>query len=250
MRIVCILGLIFLSSCATIHKGNWAKPVRNETEEEKYARNKKLVGSKYRLRNATDSGMLVSYEWNSDYSEGYFRYLDFTFENTTPEFKKIEEVSISFKNKEKVKEVFFLKGAPLASFLKGQALKIQIKNRNKAVVAGVMAGVAAGAAASASDSNYANYNSGLVTMAAASAVMNKKANINEFPEEHMFGSKERFLIPPGLALTKYLVMYSKNPDVFGELKTMYVTYRLKDGQEEKLELELKHWWQASKKKRY
>jgi len=216
-----------VSSCATIHKVNFAKPTAKKKDEGFFSRNK------------TDSGLLISFDWNIKYSGSYFKYMDFTFENKSPDWIKIEKIGVSFDEKAKSSKISFLKGAPLLAFLKGKELEIKINEQNVAALRGAIAGLAVTATATLSDSSYQDYQRGLVTATLISEVSNsKKGAVNEFPEEHLFGPKIKFLVPPGLALTKYLVLYSRNPEFLESISNIYITYHLKDGTSEEVVLDV------------
>lgn len=240
-----LITFLLLSSCATVHKGNWAKQVNSKKSSSKkksikvkfdpYAKGKKQRG----IKSKTESGMIVSYQWNKNYSDKYFKYMELTFENSSPKWKKVEKIGIEFSDKSRKSKLYFLKGAPLAAFLKGKRLQLSVRSRNNAMIVGALAGFAAGAAATSSNNSYSNYQAGLVSVAVASSVANKSSQMsNVFPEEHLFGSKDKFLIPPGLAIEKYIVFNSENEENFKNMDKMYVTYILKSGEREKLELDI------------
>ncbi len=233
-----LLLSIFLSSCATIHKGKFAKQLNKENKKES---EEVATGYYYQSSNSskrerqTDSGLLVSYGWNKNYEDKYFKCLEFTFENNSKEWRKIDKIGITFDKITKSNEIFFLNGAPLASFLKAKELAIAVQARNAAAFAGVMAGVAASAGARNND--YNNFNTGLIAMSIANNMeKNIKSAINQYPEEHLFGSKDKFLIPPNLAITKYLVFYTKDNENFKSLDKLFLTYELKNGKKETLEM--------------
>ena len=245
-----LLSLLILTSCAQLHKGKFAKQVNpqgqglDKSETKKKERfNPYNGGNKSYRRNKskTDSGMLVSYGWNRTYQDRHFRYLEFTFENTSKDWKKIEKVGVKFGKEADSGNIFFLKRAPLSSFLKAKNLAIQIQKKNDAMLAGALAGIAASANASSSN-NYNNFNSGLISMAVAGSIAKGSKNVNEFPEEHLFGSKEKFLIPPGMAITKYLVFYTKESEKFNTLKNLYVSYQMKDQKKEQILLDVSSRW--------
>ena len=79
-------------------------------------------------------------------------------------------------------------------------------------------------------------------MAVAGSIAKGSKNVNEFPEEHLFGSKEKFLIPPGMAITKYLVFYTKESEKFNTLKNLYVSYQMKDQKKEQILLDVSSRW--------
>lgn len=234
----------FIVSCASIHKGNYAKQVKKKKDQDSESRdsasNKRKMSSSW--GNETDAGLVISYEWNTKFNDKHFKYLDFTFENKSSKWKKVEKVGLKFLDGNVEKNIFFLKGAPLAAFLQGKELKLKVQAENQAAWLGAIAATAASARTSSSHADYRNYNQGLVTIALATSISKnaeaREKQQNAYPEDHLFGSKERFLIPPGLALTKYLVFYSENPKFFKDLKTVQVTYFLKDGESETVELDV------------
>lgn len=231
--------ICFLSSCASVHKGRYAKQVNNKSKGIKKTEKKKS----YNSRHSTDAGLVISYEWNNKFNDKYFKYLDFTFENQSSKWKKVEKIGIKFLDKEIDSKIFFLKGAPLASYLRGKELKLKVQAQNAAAWAGAIAATAASAQSRSSDAEYRNYNQGLVTIGLATSVAKsveaQQKQQSAYPEDHLFGSKERFLIPPALAITKYLVFYTEDPKLFNKLKKVQISYYLKDGASETVELNLK-----------
>ena len=230
-----------LTSCATIHKANFAKQV-NKKKVQSTKNRRMYERTKFGDKNKTDSGLVISYEWNDTYEDKYFKNLAFTFENRSNEWKKIEKIGVEFGEGTNSKEIFFLSGAPLASFLKAKELSIAVDAKNKAALVGALAGISASANSSVNN-DYSNYSAGIVAMSAATSVLRGvEGQLNHFPEEHLFGSKERFLIPPNLAITKYLVFYTKNEKNFDSFDKLYISYELKDGTKEKLELQIGSMW--------
>lgn len=236
MKIIQLLIALTLVSCATVHRGKFAKQINKKK--------KKKDTYSYSSENKTDSGLMISYEWNQIYKDKHFRYLDFTFENQSDDWKKIQKIGIKFGKNTKKEKIFFLKGAPLAAFLKGKKLAIEIQAQNSAALAGALAGMSAAYSnANNQNNNYNNYDAGLVAMSTANNVLkNSKRAAKQFPEDHLFGSKDKFLIPPGLALRKYLVFYTKDKKDFRSIEKIFLTYQLKDGSEETLELEVKSYY--------
>ena len=239
---------IFLHGCATIHKSNWAEPTTDskadatspsapqEIESSSYPSNHNTNSFK---SHKTKSGVRVSYELNKPYSSKHFRYFAFAFENDSDDWIKIDKIGFQQVSITENSQIFFLQGAPLESYLHAKTIELQVIAQNNAAMAGALAGIAASTSnSSASTGLYQNYATGLI---AASAIQGATANsqkIDSYPEDHLFGSKERFLIPPKMIITKYLIFYSPNEKSLDILNTFKLSYDLKNGINEKLELDL------------
>jgi hypothetical protein len=103
-----IFGALFVSGCATTHSGSFAS--------------------------SKDSSLKVSVARNSDLTDKYYIFYEYTIENTTPEWKQIQVVDILFDNQ----KVEVLLGDKLSAWVEGAELKLKASEYNKDMLLGSM----------------------------------------------------------------------------------------------------------------
>ena len=252
LEIVCLTFFIFfLSGCANIHSGNHAVQVDRENPQTDETHIKptgseeptsKLDGGQKAKKSKSD--LIISGEINKALSSRYFAFFNFTFENNSSEWIRIEDIEVDFGNQRINENISFTYGKDLAVWLKSTQKRNEIKDYNRKVTMGAIAGLGAGMSAVSNDENLQNL--GLMTAVAGATALSahkfnklkpKVQNADIFPENHLFAKD--FIVPPGLFEKKWIVVNSKEHEKIGRLTTLTLEYTTKKNETEKVKLQFR-----------
>jgi hypothetical protein len=138
-RLYCfILTALMLSACATTHSG----PIAESKEK----------------------SVVISVDENTDLSDKYYLFLEYTIENTSTEWKDIQIVDVDFRGQ----ETEVLVDEQLSSWIEGAEHKLKAAQYNQDLLIGSMV-LAGGIVAGTSSSNTGKV-AGAATMVGAAAV--------------------------------------------------------------------------------
>ncbi len=217
---VYFLAVFLLCSCATIHNGNYATQVGTSTDKRDIA---KTTG------NTTSLGLVISGQEVDELSSKYFTALDFTFENTTPNWIRIEKIEVSFDNETLNNKIKIPVGGDLAVWSDAAQQQQAIKEYNASQFLSAIVMVGAGAAAFSSNSSFGRAGAGLAIASGAiigAREVNNQLNALELsklvPASHLLSSP--FVIPPGLHAKKWMLLYTEQPLEIPYASTILVKY--------------------------
>jgi hypothetical protein len=225
-----LLTILFLTGCASIHKGKYAQEVGQD--------------GKIKTGKSTKSGIIVSGSEVKTMASKHFTQLDFTFENTTNSWIKVDKIKISYVNKKLDKLVKVPLGAKLHIWSQAATQNKAISDHNFSVA---MAGIAAGAAAAGGLSSRSSTRGAAGGLLGASVgamayqdITNKVSSLElskVVPQNHLLHSP--LFIPPGLHAKKWITLYLKNPYKSPYLDKVKVSYRVNGKKSETVLLTLR-----------
>ena len=210
-----ILSAVFLSSCASVHEGNYAKEVNEDG---------KLVKSE-----KTKNGIVISGSENDDLASEYFTSLNFTFENTTSDWKHIKITKVDFLNGRLNKLLKIPVGEKLLEWSIASQQRKQISDHNSQMIVGAITAAAVGVAGL---SKSGNTRIAAVSVAGAGAatlsyqqISNKLSSLEKakvVPDRHLL--RGSFYIPPGLFSKRWMTVYLKRPFKSPYLQKVRIDY--------------------------
>ena len=178
---------------------------------------------------------------NNSLASEFITSFDFTFENKTSKWRRIQRVEIDFGSPEANQKLRFLVGKELLVWADSvQQLKI-ISDHNTSIVLGSIAAAGAIGAATSTDRSLQKAGSG--TFLAATSFLTAKSLSEEkqrremsrlFPESHLMA--EGFIVPPGLHAKKWVAVYTSEPNAIPYLEQITLEYTLDDGVKERVVL--------------
>ena len=212
-----ILPLLFLlTSCASIHSGNFAKFLNKD--------GKVSSGKK------SSSGIIVSGQEVKSMSSKYFAQLDLTFENTTDKWIKIDHIDLSYNNSELNKLMKIPVGEKLISWAKAAQQNQEISNYNTNLALGAVTGMATGAmllsknrSMSIAAQGVFAVSSGSLTYRSIVKTLNQVELAKVVPASHLLNSPIH--IPPGLHVKKWITVHLERPYQSPFLKEILISYR-------------------------
>jgi len=265
MKIVLLIAMIISVGCASVHEGNFAtqvdenkignltkvkkeSTVKYESDRTSSRRtsfgsrnnsNKNRIIKKQSIseRFKTNKGMLISFRRNDSYNAKYYRMINFTFENLTSKWMKVDRVEIESKGKYG-KKIHVLKGIALANYFRGISEKRLVDSTNTSMALGAIT-AAAIIAGGKGDAGGAAMVGAYTTLGSMVYQRGKLSSDTPYPSDHLLGANDDFLIPPSLTLSRYVVFYSENPGTYDKLDNLLLTYILSDGTKETVNLDIK-----------
>lgn len=127
MRALLVFSALLLSACATVHPGEFAKPVSGET----------------------DKGLLISGEQLNDSNEEPFQLVGITFENQTDQWLRIEKVDVVISAKNVTSHSLVL-GKDLVYWAEAKAARAALKEKENRLALAMLGGAVAATAGAAS----------------------------------------------------------------------------------------------------
>lgn len=232
--------LFFFSGCASIHSGNYAtEEVRSETTPP----NRQGV-EPTASPDEPEKDLIISGSEVVPLSSTYLGILDFTFENTTSQWMRIQKVSIDFGDPTVNDEVQVPVGSDIVVWYEAAQQKVDISNYNMQMILGAIAGaggIAAGIGSANNKPGLAAFGAmNLVAAASVSAFAQIETTLRELetskivPRNHLFS--QDFIIPPGLHTKKWILLYTQNPVDIPYLSSIFITLGFDNGEERKVKV--------------
>jgi len=225
-RILLFIIMISMLSCATVHKGRYARQVvepYNTLKKEKI----------------TEGGLVVSGRLERALSNDYYKFIGFTFENRSGNKVSISNVSVDFNNAALNSLITVISGEEILGWhdAMDQEKKRREFNRSTFFTSLFLGG---SLLAVFGDDNWSDVGLGMVLGGITSLTIDefnrerKEIQTGKiFPETHLLSGK--FDIMPGFYQNKWLVINIKNPNNMPE--RIYVEYSV-DGVTERVALPL------------
>ena len=242
MQILKAIFFVFLfavTSCARMHKSYYAEQVNTKD------------GKSRSQGGVTDTGLVISGEYDDEFSDTYFGLIHFVFENKSDKWITITDIEASFEPKIN-KYASFLspknKKNLLQIYMKSKKKVMEVKEKNKRAWASALTGVAAMGVAAAHANNGNNQAAqkslaqGAVAIAAINTIKPKqKIIMEEYPEGHLL-KKGEIIIPPGLFEERWLIVNTRNHQEIGRINYIYLAYKTKRSAKETVKLQLRSKW--------
>ncbi len=224
------VSMLFLSSCASVHNGNYANV------ETGIGTNQKSTGKQ------SASGLLLSGQEVKSMASRHITQIDFTFENKTGKWIHIKSVKLNFGSQEANEAISIPVGADLDAWIvaikQNQAIKDYNFNLAMASIGAVGAGIAATSGNSQSQKNIGNF--ALAGASAALTVNSVRNQLNSLelakvvPDNHILSSN--FVVPPKMHTKKWVAIYSENPYELPYIDSITLEITTADNKIEKLKL--------------
>ncbi|MEM7183197.1 MAG: hypothetical protein AAF518_19960 [Spirochaetota bacterium] len=211
-----IFGFFFLivfSNCATIHSQHFAIPVNGKGD---------AIQSK-----SSDFGLVVSSHEITELSSTYFGVIEFTLENKSQAWIKLEKVSIDFLDTRINKNVKILSGKELLAWNHAIQRKIKIDAYNEFTLLASLKLLADTIELASEDErvkSWSRFSSlGLESSMNVESFKQSQEKNLFLPKDHLLNSQ--LVIPPGLFEKKYLVLNTKNHSEIQYLDHLFLKYQ-------------------------
>lgn len=223
-------AILILSGCASVHNGNYAQ-VENSSKTKSKNESQR-----------TSSGLIISGQEIKDLSSKFIAQLDFTFENKSNKWIRINQIKLDFGSNEANDKISFPVGTDLNAWASSAQQTQAIKNYNFNMAMKTVAALGVTSAIS-SGNNQNQHIAGLLTSLGASSALTAKAAqaqlnqvqlANLVPESHLLSGN--LVIPPGLHTKKWIAVYTATPYDMPYIDTVIFEITSSDGSIEKLKL--------------
>jgi len=225
-----LLLLVILTSCASIHDGHYAKEIGEN--------------GKVKKGKVTKSGIIVSGSEVTEMASNYFTQLDFTFENTTNKWIKVDKINISYENKKLDKLIKVPIGEKLSLWGKAAQQNKAIADHNFSMVMAGVVGAAAVAGGFSQNIKTQKASLGLIGASSGALAYNDiKNKLNSLqlskivPESHLL--KVPLYIPPGLHTKKWITIYLQDPYNSPYMDRVKISYRINGEKKESILIKLR-----------
>lgn len=223
--IVLVFGLI---ACASVHSGKYGLAVRDDGSVAKSG------------KTPTNGGLVISGDLDKAFSNEYYKFMVFTFENKTGSIKTVSDISPIFDREGHNTSVRITSGEELKTWYDAQVAEKERKEKNRSTLFGAAA-VAGGLLAAFTDDTWQTIGVGLLAGGAASLTVDElykdKRNIERgkvFPESHLMSGE--FQVPAGLYERKWILFNVDSKDTYPREVTL--EYEV-DGMTERVRVPLK-----------
>ena len=218
-----VLFPLGLSSCASVASGPYGTPLD--------------TAGKPSAAEAQAAKLKVSAREIPEMSSRYFGEIEFTLENPTAEWVRVDKVALDFGGPKINQSVYFPWGSQLDNWLEATRQRNAVQEENVAMtlaVLGLGAGMVAGAAGGPGSG--VRMAGGLVSMAAlagAAAVATSESSASTPPTEGpVFFGRHLFAfpieVPPGLFVKRFVVVNTPDDPGLGCLSRLVIRYDLAD----------------------
>jgi len=227
-KIIYLFVVLIMVSCASVHSGRYGVAVRDDGSVAKSG------------KNPTVGGLVISGDMDKSFSNDFYKFMVFTFENKTGSIATIKNVTPIFGEGEFNNSIKITSGDELKVWYDAQVAEKERKEKNRSTFMGA-ATVAGGLLAVFTDDTWQTIGVGLLAGGAASLTVDElykdKRNIERgkvFPESHLMSGE--FQVPAGLYERKWIVF---NVDSSEKYPTqMELEYEV-DGRDERVIVPLK-----------
>ena len=222
-----LIAITTLSGCASVHNGRYAEQV-----------DRKPV-TKKRVNHVTDNGLSISGFKNERLSTKYFLVINFTFENITSKWIKVEGIELDLDDEVLNRHVSIPFGDDIKNWSIAVRQKKAIERYNDRVMLAAMSVAGGVLAASGDDYNGIGktaYVGGLtaLTVDHVSERLSELQGTKLLPDSHLLSPG--LSIPPGLFQRKWLLLYAEDPKDLMYMNRIFLTYTLANGEKEKVKL--------------
>jgi len=196
-KIIYLVLVLLVVSCASVHSGKYGIAVREDGSRAKSG------------KTPTEGGLVISGDLDKAFTSDYYKFMVFTFENKTGSIATINNVTPVFNDEGHNYNVRITSGEELKTWYDAQAAEKQRKEKNRSTMFGAAA-VAGGLLAAFTDDTWGAIGVGLlaggVTSLTVDELYKDKKNIERgkvFPESHLMSGE--FQVPAGLYERKWIV---------------------------------------------
>lgn len=224
---VLLLCLFSFTFCASVHEANYAAEVVD---------NGTMVKT-----GTTGLGLLISGEENQKMASRNFGVIEFTFENTTDKWVRINKISVDFGDEAKNSSIFITSGRDIDIWKESIMIRNRIDEYNMNLFLGTLAVL--GTAAAVGSNNQSVQNAGAAAALGAFSSLavrdflqyrDKIQGTAIFPSGHLFS--DGFNVPPGLFVKKWILLNSRNHKDIGFINKIFLTYETDDKKSETVRL--------------
>lgn len=203
-KLVYMFIILIMVSCASVHSGKYGVAVRDDGSMAKSG------------KTPTEGGLVISGDLDKSFSNDFYKFMVFTFENKRGSIIEIRDVTPIFGEENHNNNIRITSGEELKVWYDAQVAEKERKEKNRSTLAGAAA-VAGGLLAVFTDDTWQSIGVGLLAGGAASLTVDElykdKRNIERgrvFPESHLMS--EGFQVPAGLYERKWIVFNVDNPE--------------------------------------
>jgi hypothetical protein len=193
MRAMLMLAITGLTGCATVAEGNIAKPID--------------LGGHYLPSTTTGSGLVVHGRELTELSSPNFGVLEFTFENATDHWIRLDDVRLDFGDPVKNQGVTVPGGADMQAWQAATMKRNAVRSENAQTALAVIAlggAVAAGGSHSGKVRAVATGAAVGAALATSAAATNAAVAESLYPQDHLFAVP--IAIPPRLFAQRWIAL--------------------------------------------
>ena len=231
-RLFKIALILLTNGCVGIHEGQIATQIDQ---------NGKSVDDK---SDVTEAGLTVSGSEAELLSSKYFGALYITFENTTPDWKRISKIDIEFDSVTLNEHVQIPTSVELQAWALAARRMKQIRDHNADQVLASIAALG-GIASITSNNSIVKGTGQAAAIGAAGAlsidsIKNKIEEISSpgmFPSDHLLHGS--FIIPPGLHAKRWITFFTNKPNQIPYICSLTLKYQFSGGGGETIKLEFR-----------
>ena len=207
MKMILLLWMaVMMIGCANIHTGE----IASEVDERG---NKVFSNSPDEKQN-----LVISASERVTHSSTYFAILDFTFQNNSNRWITAKDIAINFSDKILNREVKIVVGNDLNFWQEGITNLKAVKDYNKRLFLSSMFAIGVGIAGASNSLDAKKLGGMTMSMGAIGLAveeyqdtMNSVERSMLVPSTHLLSG--RVIVPPGLFLRRWLLIYTKYPDL-------------------------------------
>lgn len=221
-KVIYLLLIVLFVSCASVHSGKYGLAVREDGTTAKSG------------KSPTENGFVISGDLDKSFSNDYYKFMVFTFENKTGKITTIDNVTPIFDEANLNETIKITSGEELKQWYDAQVAEKERKEKNRSTFLGA-ATAAGGLLAAFAGGTWQDIGVGVLAGGIASMAVDElykdKRNIERgkiFPESHLMSGDLQ--VPAGLYERKWILF---NPTTQQYPTHMILDYEV-DGIEEKV----------------
>lgn len=223
-KIVFIMFISMLLSCASVHPGKYGKEIRGD-------------GTVVQVRKSpTESGFLISGDMEKAMSSDFYKFMVFTIENKTGNIGNISDVNVKFQGDKFNKEIKITSGKELSLWYDATRAEKIRKEQNRSTGFS-FAAIGGGLLAAFTDNTWSDVGVALLAGGVASMTIDElyksKKELERgkvFPDAHLMSGE--FQVPGGLYQRKWIVFNVADKDILPE--NLILTYMVNETEEKVL----------------
>lgn len=221
-KVMYLLLVLFLVSCASVHPGKYGLVVKEDGTTVKNG------------KSPTENGLVISGDLDKSFSNEYYKFMVFTFENKTGKITTINSVIPIFDETNLNETIKITSGKELSTWYDAQIAEKKRKEKNRSSLLGA-ATVTGGLLSAFAGGTWQDIGIGVLAGGALSLTVDElykdKKNIERgkvFPDSHLMSGE--FQIPAGLYERKWILF---NPTT-EQYPTHIILEYVVDGKKEKI----------------